>query len=215
MPSGRVSGINRSGNHSRGSENASLVSKVDVTRVLVMRTIVNTEGYEGEVMLNKVQRARDARNDRSLYREVGLCPCGCETLAGKNQCERCIKRMSKFYFRRKANGLCVECCAPVDSKVRCVQCLEVRENKRLVQEYEITLAAYREMAAKQGNKCAICGNRETRGKRKLAIDHDHETGQIRGLLCQGCNVSLGFLSLRDLYSAIAYLEKRKGGSNAQ
>lgn len=41
-----------------------------------------------------------------------------------------------------------------------------------------------------GNKCELCGSPP--GARRLHIDHDHTTGALRGLLCHGCNVGLGY-----------------------
>lgn len=46
-----------------------------------------------------------------------------------------------------------------------------------------------ELLARQGGGCRICGKRP--GKISLHVDHDHETGEIRGLLCVGCNNALG------------------------
>lgn len=69
------------------------------------------------------------------------------------------------------------------------------------------------MIALQGNKCAICGSEETdkrRGKlRALAVDHDHETGKVRGLLCGACNKGIGLLKddAEILRKAAAYLDK--------
>jgi hypothetical protein len=65
------------------------------------------------------------------------------------------------------------------------------------------------LARSDGNCCAICGAKP-KGKR-LAMDHDHKTGKIRGLLCMQCNTALG--KFRDdtklLKKAIRYLEKAK------
>lgn len=52
------------------------------------------------------------------------------------------------------------------------------------------------MAKAQGHRCALCGlherfNRNPNGMAYMAVDHDHETGEIRGLLCTGCNLLLG------------------------
>lgn len=81
----------------------------------------------------------------------------------------------------------------------------------------ITGEQYKQMCKNQNNICAICGNSETaknhplcpRGdKRRLAVDHDHETGKIRALLCDGCNKGLGCFKddIAVLESAIVYLK---------
>jgi hypothetical protein len=73
--------------------------------------------------------------------------------------------------------------------------------------YGITPAQYAAMVTVQSNKCAICEG-PPRGKPFLLVDHDHETGRVRGLLCQPCNVGLGHLedSAVRLRAAAAYLE---------
>ncbi len=50
---------------------------------------------------------------------------------------------------------------------------------------------YQNMVDSQDNLCAICGQVERQNK-ALAVDHDHDTGEIRGLLCSYCNVRLGW-----------------------
>jgi hypothetical protein len=55
--------------------------------------------------------------------------------------------------------------------------------------FGITQADYEDLLLRQGGGCAICGR--TPGKISLHVDHDHETGEIRGLLCVGCNNALG------------------------
>ena len=77
--------------------------------------------------------------------------------------------------------------------------------RRRLSAYGITLEEYNTMLAAQGGGCAICGNPP--GARSLHVDHDHATGEVRGLLCIGCNVALG--GFRDdpelLARAIDYL----------
>jgi len=68
--------------------------------------------------------------------------------------------------------------------------------KDLKRNYNITLARYEEMFESQNGVCAICGKKESsRHKsgitRHLAVDHNHNTGIIRGLLCAKCNLLLG------------------------
>jgi hypothetical protein len=60
----------------------------------------------------------------------------------------------------------------------------------LKRKYSLTIDDYDEMLAKQGGGCAICG-RPPRPDISLHVDHDHETGRIRGLLCFRCNNALG------------------------
>ena len=64
-------------------------------------------------------------------------------------------------------------------------------NHYLGYKYGITLDEYEEMLAGQNGVCASCGTPPS--GRKLSVDHDHETGVIRGLLCQPCNTALGLL----------------------
>jgi len=63
--------------------------------------------------------------------------------------------------------------------------------------YGITIEEYHLLLDQQNALCASCGKPERamiRGKlRPLAIDHNHQTGQVRGLLCSGCNSALGML----------------------
>lgn len=66
---------------------------------------------------------------------------------------------------------------------------EKSREPRLRKKYGITLIQYQEMMDEQGGVCKICG-RTPKGRR-LAVDHDHETGQIRGLLCISCNFLVG------------------------
>ncbi len=62
-------------------------------------------------------------------------------------------------------------------------------------KFGMTVEDYYRMVEAQGNRCAICGQPEqvTRNSKikRLAVDHDHRTGVVRGLLCQACNVGLG------------------------
>lgn len=70
--------------------------------------------------------------------------------------------------------------------------------KRLYSQYGITWEEFDAMYVDQRGLCKICGEPESvigaGGKVKtLAIDHDHETGQVRGLLCNNCNRAIGLL----------------------
>jgi hypothetical protein len=76
-------------------------------------------------------------------------------------------------------------------------------------QYGITLADYNDMLEAQDYKCAICRNEDEVEGRRLAIDHCHTSGKVRGLLCGKCNRGLGlFYDNQELLSnAIKYLTK--------
>lgn len=86
--------------------------------------------------------------------------------------------------------------------------------KFTLKKHGMTAQSYEEMAAQQGYVCAICLRPEVvKGKKgevkRLAIDHCHTTGRVRGLLCAGCNPGLGHFqdSSGLLRAAADYLEK--------
>jgi hypothetical protein len=66
---------------------------------------------------------------------------------------------------------------------------------KMLRSHGLTLADYAGMVADQGGVCAVCGNPPTpEGRNKfLCVDHCHETGLVRGLLCTGCNAAAGML----------------------
>jgi|ERR1700676_3411860 len=86
--------------------------------------------------------------------------------------------------------------------------IKLKGRKRTLKQYGLTLEQYDAMLQNQGGVCAVCGL--TRGTRRMAVDHDHKTNKVRGLLCQFCNTALGkFLdSVEILKRAISYLEKQ-------
>lgn len=57
--------------------------------------------------------------------------------------------------------------------------------------YNLTPEEYHTMYEKQGGLCQVCLNPQT--NKKLSIDHCHQTGKVRGLLCTSCNLALGKL----------------------
>lgn len=94
-----------------------------------------------------------------------------------------------------------------------------------MEAYGLRLGEYAALYAAQGGKCALC-LRATGARKRLAVDHDHATGEVRGLLCGVCNRTLGHF--RDDPQAFlrcaAYLNqpparllraKQKGGSDGK
>lgn len=83
---------------------------------------------------------------------------------------------------------------------------------QLRDKYGITVEDYDRMMVEQDGKCAICERTEPTGRwKRLAVDHCHKTGQVRGLLCDKCNRGMGLLEDRIdlLTNAVKYLERTK------
>ena len=93
--------------------------------------------------------------------------------------------------------------------------------RRLRDGFKFTISKWKALQTGQNNKCAICGQEEKPDKktgktRRLALDHDHETGELRGLLDRRCNTLLGRVekggrsgkpwTLDELKAAVAYKE---------
>ena len=79
-------------------------------------------------------------------------------------------------------------------------------------KYPLKEADYERMLHHQGGVCKICGRPETRLNRwgnlaRLAVDHDHTTDEVRGLLCHSCNTALGLLQEKSdlVYRAYLYM----------
>ena len=91
---------------------------------------------------------------------------------------------------------------------------DVYKNQRLKKTYGITLDQYNQILKDQNGVCAICGQPETlfdkrvNKVRSLAVDHDHKTGKVRGLLCSKHNKILGVVedNIEMLQNHIDYLK---------
>jgi hypothetical protein len=75
--------------------------------------------------------------------------------------------------------------------------------------FGLTLEQYNHLLAQQGGVCGICGSTSVNSSRNkhFMVDHCHETGQIRGILCHTCNSGLGKLgdSIVGVRQALEYL----------
>ena len=85
---------------------------------------------------------------------------------------------------------------------------EMYKSQQLRRWYGITIEQYKQMLSSQNNRCAICGN-TFKIHRGTHVDHNHQTGKVRGLLCNGCNIGIGSLkdSLIIVRAAVKYLEQ--------
>lgn len=94
---------------------------------------------------------------------------------------------------------------------------QVRWNKKKC-KYGVTRERYEQMVADQDGKCAICGVTENRygdTVRDWDIDHCHDTGEVRGLLCTNCNRGIGYMQhdADRLQAAIGYLKCSESSSS--
>jgi len=107
-------------------------------------------------------------------------------------CTNCGERKPLIHFGRNKVGKygrqaqCKECMK------RYYQASKGRYRQRnLLNYYGITLEAYDKMLEDQGGGCAICGQTPEENGQRLEVDHNHETGEVRGLLCRTCNMGVG------------------------
>ena len=81
--------------------------------------------------------------------------------------------------------------------------------KQALKKYGISTEQYNEMFLKQAGNCAICGVNQSKFTKRLYVDHDHKTGNVRGILCVNCNMLIGH-AMEDvgiLVKSINYLKK--------
>ncbi len=113
---------------------------------------------------------------------------------GAQNCTYCRERKPSEHFIRKS-GKCRWC----------------RTNAKRLKLFNVTLEEFQELEKEHGGRCAICFNSPTPNKGVLSVDHDHETGAIRGLLCDTCNRVLGMFrdDAERFFAAAAYLEEHR------
>ena len=92
---------------------------------------------------------------------------------------------------------------------------EQRKDYYLRRGFDISLNEYSEMLEAQNHVCCICHRPPPENRKKyLAVDHNHTTGKVRGLLCDNCNRGLGLFgdNAKTLRKAADYLEQHESTS---
>lgn len=141
------------------------------------------------------------------------------------KCKRCGEAKPRADFTRvtglpnAVQSYCKACNAEVARERRARRHpshqAAINRRSKLKRNYGLTLEQYEQMRSAQGGLCAICGTGDPGGRGghvgSFVVDHCHDTGKIRGLLCHACNTGIG--SLRDsvevLASAIGYLSRSR------
>ena len=115
------------------------------------------------------------------------------------------------YFYQRPNGRykseCMDCKSERDREYY-LRTKDKAKNSFLQNSYGITTRDVESMRVEQDYKCKICGDDES--GRGLFVDHCHDTGAVRGLLCHTCNAGLGMAkdNIEILKSMIKYLERQ-------
>jgi len=115
-------------------------------------------------------------------------------------CKKCNtdKPLTKFHHDKRTTN---------KRRTTCNDCRNL--HKRVT---NISSGHRKDLLEEQNNSCAICGINAGELNKKLSVDHNHETNQVRGLLCNSCNLGLGQFkdSVVFLSYAIEYLERHDG-----
>lgn len=126
-----------------------------------------------------------------------------------------MKTCTKCKVSKNESGFSWRADYPGKLRSHCRDCENIRARGRknipvvsktlnLKKRFGLTLEQWDEMNLLQGGMCAICD-----GESELCVDHNHRTGQIRGLLCKSCNLSLGLIkdSIVVAQAVVEYLKK--------
>ena len=182
-----------------------------------------------KIIKERLRCKAKSRITREKRKATGLCTtCGKPSLAP--DCGDCKRLRRGKRLERKRNNQCVSCTKPnYNGKDQCDECNSKEysryQKSRLTEEgrrrektnqfrhlYGITYEDYEELLAEQGYACEICRQPHIHEKgKRMYVDHDHETGVLRGLLCRNCNSVLGLAhdSSEVLKRAAEYIEKYK------
>lgn len=118
-----------------------------------------------------------------------------------------IKAKSRNYYRENRDS------AISQKRFQYQQTKEKRWERNIFSKYGLSVEEYNQKLAQQNSKCAICNKTEldlsnSKSTRRLSVDHCHQTGKVRGLLCSKCNTAIGLLrdSPDTLKQAVEYVQ---------
>ena len=156
--------------------------------MVVLLSVRDRREYQKRYYSKIIESNKDRVFDEDAKRECNLC-------------HRLLPATPEYFYKSKysKNGLvwrCKECRKKTHDK-----------NSHLKTRYNLTKDEYNELEKSQNGVCVVCG------KEELCVDHNHESGEVRGLLCNRCNSAVGFVEalLKEnlLDKAIKYLKGDK------
>lgn len=132
-------------------------------------------------------------------------------------CSSCFeeKPLEAFYNHgesgRKRHN-CIPCHIRLTNERKKKKANEYLEKDRfsaLKRNYGLSVTDYNNMLLSQGGSCPICERHQKELDKPLVVDHDHNTGKVRKLLCNNCNVAIGLIedNVRIANSLVQYLEQ--------
>lgn len=142
---------------------------------------------------------RHGNKQRKRPERKSVCPeCGRDfiiSLINKKYCSNvCMVKFNKRLYYQ-------------NNKEKWAENWKRRTINRRIKQFGINEEEYNKMVDKVNNRCEICGRHTKELEKSLCIDHDHNTGKIRGLLCSDCNVAIGRFkdNINSIKNAIKYL----------
>lgn len=157
-----------------------------------------------EDITRKDGRSTKCKDCQRAYRNLKQVP------KAKKRCPSCKQTLNidKFYRSSRADGyqsVCIEC-KKAKNRTDWALSSDNEYTRKLAAKYGLTRMDYEAMKKAQGNACKIC--RISFEEESPVVDHNHQTGKVRGLLCGHCNTGLGFFQDQPaaLRAAVHYLE---------
>lgn len=148
----------------------------------------------------KLQDLAKVRRYSIAHKLQGLCLYCSRKLNKGSVCTTCLpkKRIAnkKYRLKRLELGLCRSCSKPSVRSEWCNKHFEADRRRRLMRKYRLTKEEFDTLESLRNGNCMIC----KRSNLILQIDHNHVSGEVRGLLCGSCNTKLGWVETN--YEAI-------------
>ena len=177
-------------------------NQVNLLQRLTMPNRIIANGFNFEQPEKTTEGQKKRWREKTAKRRAnrltkGLCTyCGYEREDKNYQlCSKCREKKRKTDADNMERGLCRNCGGKrEDQKVQhCNRCREAQRVTGLKKLYGITVKDYDRMFEEQNGVCWICGKAETTNSGTLHVDHNEESGKVRGLLCGRCNRAIGLL----------------------